>query len=399
MAELHFHISLTNENSEFIMGLLNNSTYLDNSINNREETAALCASTEAEAMRYKYRERVTVGTDSNGKPVIKWAVGNTKAELQDSIARLKGPSAEPSLNTDVLFKDYAENWMETYRRAALKDSTFEREKYRVDKLVKAFGERPISSITPDDVQRYLNTMREKTFTYVRDILNTLKKLFDDAEADGQIPSNPARNKKIKNPAKGKQPPRELKEEERGQVKAAIPTLEKREDRIYLALCYYTGMRPGEVLALRWEDIDRANGVIHVRRAASRLINKYIISDPKTASGHRDVPLLGELVTVLEPFEEIGYLFHDERGDIYTEQMKRRMVERIKKKTGIDKRITSYFFRHNYATMMAEVGVTQKATQAIMGHANPTTTMMYYQHVTPTMIKGAREQMQSAFACL
>lgn len=399
-APISLNISLTDASGRPIIEALNNLTIFDNCRWGEAKMYAF-GETEAEVMKYKYKERVTVGIDASGKPIAKWAVGNTRAALQEGIARLKGApiviEPESVQSGDVLFGDYARNWMETYRRPTLKDSTFVQERYKINKFISVFGDQPICSITPDDVQRFLNTMRDNAKSYVRDMLCLLRKLFDAAEEDRLIADNPARSRKVKNPAKGKQPPKELTEEERKLIKEAIPRLTKCGDRMCLALLFYTGMRPEELIALRWEDID--GGIIHVQRAASRVVNEHVVSDTKTENGRRNIPLLPALAAVLEPVRGSGYLLHDKAGGLYTHQMQKRMWERIRKEAGLPKHITQYHLRHNFATMMAEAGVNEKAAQALMGHASPSTTMTYYQHPTAKLISEAGDKMQEAFSSL
>ena len=79
------------------------------------------------------------------------------------------------------------------------------------------------------------------------------------------------------------------------------------DRLYMAIVAFTGMRRGEVLGLRWEDIDLANNVIHVSRNVTHTSNAPIVGEPKTEKGKRDVPIMEELKKYLVPMKESGFI--------------------------------------------------------------------------------------------
>lgn len=92
----------------------------------------------------------------------------------------------------------------------------------------------------------------------------------------------------------------------------------------MALMVFTGMRRGEVLGLRWEDIDFEKKLITVSRAVSYTTNQPIVSEPKTQSGKRTIPLNDQLVEFLKPLQDSGYVVG---GEAPPTQMVYRRIER------------------------------------------------------------------------
>ena len=79
-----------------------------------------------------------------------------------------------------------------------------------------------------------------------------------------------------------------------------------DDRRMMALMMLTGMRRGEALGLRWEDIDLSVGLIHIQRNVTYAQNQPFIGTPKTAKGERDVPINNMLLSHLEPIQKEGF---------------------------------------------------------------------------------------------
>lgn len=132
-------------------------------------------------------------------------------------------------------------------------------------------------------------------------------IMDSALRDGWISINPAKDHRIFNPSP-KQPilRNALSLDILREIISSLWGL-GRHDRLYLSLIIFTGMRRGEVLALRWEDIDFEENVINVQRNVTYTNNQPFIGSPKTNSGYRAVPILNELLSFLSPYEESGFI--------------------------------------------------------------------------------------------
>ena len=151
------------------------------------------------------------------------------------------------------------------------------------------------------------------------------------------------------------------------------------------ICLYAGLRRGEALALRQEDIDRKARVIHVTKAVEFVGNQPHIKPPKTDTGVRDVTI----PTVLMPHIPTGkgFLFPGEDADHpMTKTMYRKRWLAYCREIGYD--ITAHQLRHGYATYLYEAGVPVLAAQKLLGHADASTTMNIYTHLRERQEKSA-----------
>ena len=150
------------------------------------------------------------------------------------------------------------------------------------------------------------------------------------------------------------------------------------DRPLWATAFYAGLRRGELIALRWEDVDLATGVIHVRRGWDAVEGEIA---PKSRQGRRDVPIPAVLRDHL--------LEHrmNSTGDVRvfaSDRQVRSQAERAAKRwqdRGLD-RLTPHDARHTYASLMIAAGVNAKALSTYMGHANIAITLDLYGHLMP-----------------
>ncbi len=145
----------------------------------------------------------------------------------------------------------------------------------------------------------------------------------------------------------------------------------------MSLLIYTGERRGEVLGLRWEDIDFENGLISVQRAVTFVKGKPFVGEPKSKAGYREIPILPELKQCLEKYrKKEGYIIGDGEEPITETGFKRR-YERIGKQIDLHG-ATPHVFRHTFLTMASDK-VDTKTLQMIAGHSSYTITFNRYVH--------------------
>ena len=151
------------------------------------------------------------------------------------------------------------------------------------------------------------------------------------------------------------------------------------DRLYLSLVIFTGMRRGEVLGLRWEDINLEQNYILVRRNVTYTNNQPLIGTPKTKNGFRSIPIIPDLINILSPNGQTGFIIHGEQTETpITLQSFRCMMTRIQKKIDL-KGATSHNFRHTIGTMLNDIGADVKKIKSILGQSDFKTTMDRYVH--------------------
>lgn len=344
------------------------------------------------------RDRVYLDSYTDGKQDFKWVSGDTKSKFYDAIvktyvrhgminrilAELSLPSLEDSPKGKViLFRDYKDKWLAslTNRPKPVKDTTLGGYKSYLTHLVEEFGDTSIFEITPFDIQQYFSEKSSQlTLKTLREHHQVLKQIFDYAmdDDDVELPRNPAKNKNIiVNYSEKDSVIREpLPSDIINEIINAIHDLPDDQRRL-MALYLFTGMRRGEVLGLRWEDIDFEDRFIHVRRNATYAKNDAKITTTKTENGVRSLPLYAELTELLHPIKKSGYIIGDKQTPI-TAMAYRWMFTKIKDAVEIHG-ATAHVFRHSYLTMLDEAGVDPKTLQYIAGHGNFSFTMNRYVH--------------------
>lgn len=192
------------------------------------------------------------------------------------------------------------------------------------------------------------------------------------------------------PSKKKKTRKALSPDQLKKIISQIPEkLADDTERRTMALMVFTGMRRGEVLGLRWEDIDFEKKLITVSRAVSYTTNQPIVSEPKTQSGKRTIPLNDQLVEFLKPLQDLGYVVGGEAPP--TQMVYRRIERHIFQKVDTFG-ATPHVFRHSYISAMAEAGIDLKTIQHISGHSNVTTTMGIYAHTRLGLVQEAGDKV-------
>ena len=157
----------------------------------------------------------------------------------------------------------------------------------------------------------------------------------------------------------------------------------------ILLCLHTGMRIGEVCALKWEDIDIAQGIINVKRTIERIYiiengerrTELIISTPKTQNSIREIPLSKELIKVIKPLKKVV----NDTFFVLTNESKPtepRTYRNYYKSVLQNLKIPLLKFhglRHSFATRCIESQCDYKTVSVILGHANISTTLNLYVH--------------------
>ena len=240
---------------------------------------------------------------------------------------------------------------------------------------------------------------------VRNVHAMLSKALNDAVDVGLLPHNPAARSK---------PPRQRSISEKVDAWTANELREFLDfvafDRLYACwhLAAHTGMRRGELLGLRWEDIDLDGGTLSVRQTIVLEYTKPIISTPKSHEA-RVINLDPRSVDVLrthrgaqiaeqaqwgEDYFDSGLVFRREDGRLIHPDRLSQMYDRLVRLSGV-RRLKFHGLRHTHATLMLRAGVPLKVVSERLGHADPAFTLRVYQHVQ----SGMQEAAASAFAAL
>jgi len=335
-----------------------------------------------------HRLRVCIGFSDDGKPIIKQIQASSEPALADLAARTlliscrrsEFVSDPPSPVACPSFGQYTEEWIKTFKLQKLKPTTLKGYQAILrSHFYPVWEELPIDQITTKAVQDFLCARKNLSYKYLNDMRVFLAQIMDSALRDCWISVNPAKDHRIFNPSQ-KQPV-ERQALTIDFMKEIIPLLWSlnHHDRLYLALVIFTGMRRGEVLALRWEDISAEENLIHVKRNVTYTNNQPFVGTPKTKSGFRSVPILEDLLTFLSPFEKKGFIVYgDDSESPMTLTAFRWMMKRIHDTIDLHG-ATAHVFRHTMGTMLNDASADVKTIQSILGQSDFKTTMDRYVH--------------------
>jgi integrase len=339
----------------------------------------------------KRRMRVCIGYKDDGSPVVTQVSADTELELSDKIIQTVLKSArrsefvqiaervaaeeQPSIPT---FENYTEEWFRVYKAERIKRTTAGGYRSVIEgHFYPVWKDTPVDQIATKDIQVFLNKRKHLAEKSLKEMLTLLNSILESARIDGHIEKNPASDKRLVIPSTKKTKREALSLDAIKDIICSLHRLEER-DRRYMALLLFTGMRRGEILGLRWSDLDIQKNVIHVERNVTfpRGCNNPEIGTTKTESGVRDIPIVEGLYTFLRPLSGFGYII----GDInpITLCAHRRMMERINRTIDLHG-ATPHVFRHSFATLLNDTGTDIKTIEAIIGDADIQTTANRYIH--------------------
>ena len=326
-------------------------------------------------------------------------MNNMRYELENGNAILK-PSA-------LKLCDWMAEWHKLYT-AHLSPTTRSGYKQQIDfRIVPSLGKIPLNSLKTNDIQAWVNWLSHDeglSAQTVKNIFLNLSSALEVARKQKMIPSNPCEDIIL--------PP--LK-----QYKAQVYTPEQTKKMLTVAkgtdmyliavIEAYLGIRKGEIAALKWEDIDLVNGVIHIARSRVTVNGKVVEKSPKSEAGIRDLWLGAETLKIFQTeyekylvetkkagFNATGYVIHKPNGDPYIPDSISQKWERFRDANKFP-RIRFHDLRHTCATTMIANGVDPKTVQTRLGHSDIQVTLNTYSHCLPEMNKAAGDKMDSIFS--
>ena len=172
------------------------------------------------------------------------------------------------------------------------------------------------------------------------------------------------------------------------------------------------MRQGEMLALRWQDVDLKNAVVSVRRTLTRSGGKVVFGEPKTKKSRRSIRLTPQAMEVLrahlkrqlrdieilgDRYQDQGLVFSTDTGaPINPSNLRQRGFAPLLKRAGLP-RMRFHDLRHTCATLLLSRGVHPKIVQELLGHATIAITLDTYSHAMPSMGDATAKAMEDALA--
>lgn len=348
--------------------------------------------------------KMQIGWSDNGKPKVKCIYGKT---LPEAKRKLKEYREEFIKNDRVstqsgTVKAYMNNWLVSVKKLQVKPSSYDKIEYSLENLIyPSIGNVQLASLTADDIQSLINNVNDNySFSTVTQVYHIIKDCLKLAVIKRNLAFNPALGAVL--PKRKKEEMENVKffndEEVARIVNEATKQTTTTQSNVHrlgwaLVLLLYTGMRYGELSALKWENVDFENKQIEIKATLSRVKNRnkvdgdraYILveQEPKTKASKRVLPLNNKaLEAICEMKKVTGRFAHvlvNRNGEHIVPSSFQNIITAVLTNCNIEKR-GAHTFRHTFASMLFKKGVDVKTVSELLGHSNVTVTYNTYIHL-------------------
>lgn len=363
----------------------------------------------------RWEARYICGYQENGRAKYKSIYGKTYLEVRNAKRAMDAEQILPGpiiKSTEITYGTLLEDWLETIR-IEVKESTYSRYVFLIDRHIKPeLGKIRLAKLTAAKIEYFIyqklqdgrldgkGGLSPKTVSGLVSVIR-LSLIFAENRNYGCM-----KTASVKNPRQTPSRMQILSEEEQKKLESCIM---ERFDTIHMGILVslYTGLRIGEICALRWGDIDEEGGTLTVQRTLMRIQNtdeikfaktKLIMDTPKTECSSRMIPIPSFLSKVLEMNRKRDSAYILTGSERYLEP--RRYYSKYKKileECGLQ-RFTYHTLRHTFATRCIENGFDLKSLSEILGHANVSTTLQRYVHPSMNLKRRHMEQLEKISIC-
>lgn len=273
-----------------------------------------------------------------------------------------------------------------------------------------FGSKQLNEITHDFIESQCNILLTKggckqnglSAKTVSDILSLIRNILQFAIKKGKNISCDAHSIQIKRQVK------EMRVLSLAEQKKLCKYLHSDLSayNIGILLCLFTGLRVGEICALRWEDISFSEQTIHIHHTVQRIQNrnmseqktKIVVTTPKSACSVRTIPIPHDLINILASYKAnaTGYLLTNSEQRIIEPRTMQNRFKKALEKSSVDP-ANYHSLRHTFATRCVELGFDVKSLSEILGHASVKITMDRYVHPSMELKKENMQRLSSLLA--
>lgn len=347
-----------------------------------------------------------IGRDEKGERKQKWFSGYEKERDAERamIEKIKeindGAFVEES---DETIAEFMENWL-TNKKNQVRPGTWKSYSWLINThLIPHLGKVKVFQLKPRHLndlynQKLLNTISANS---IKKLHGLIKDALDEGIGFGDI---------SKNVANAVTPPRVKKVKfevwNEAQLKVFLESAKSNRFYVVFDLAASTGMRIGEILGLRWKDVDLEVGKVSIRQAYTKAHSGYEFHEPKTASGERSVALFPDTIELLRKhqseqereknenqpiYNDHGLVIQTHIGTPVSPRNLSREYYKILEKLDLPK-IRFHDLRHTHASILLKRGVHAKIVQERLGHSSITITLDTYSHVLPGLQEAALKSL-------
>ena len=357
-----------------------------------------------------YRGAYTVHTAQG--PKRKYVSGKTREEVRQKLteamaARDKGIVVD---DKNLTVGEYLDSWLKDAVRGTVRESTYSRDKYLAENHIRlALGRVKLKNLNAMHLQGLYRDRLDfgLSASTVQKIHHVLRKALTQAVRWDLIARNPADNVKAPTPV-----PKEMHPLSAEQARQLLEAAQGDRLSALYVLAIHTGMRRGELLGLRWEDVDldATTPTVRVRRTITRKGKggSYTLGEPKTKNSRRTIRLTPKAVEALRShrarqaqeklqagslYADQGLVFAGEGGGLINpSNLRNRSFKPLVGCAGLPP-ITFHDLRHTCASLLFQRNVHPKFVQELLGHASVAITLDTYSHMLPGMGGEAADAMK------
>lgn len=303
--------------------------------------------------------------------------------------------------------EYITDWLENVHKSKLRLSVYLNYKKHVRHIVADLGNIWLQKLTPQQVQNFAAKKLNEGISpkYVREMLGVLSLALNNAVKWGYLSRNVCDLV-----TKPRVPKHEIAPLTLDQAQRFRQHIQGHRLEVLITMAVVTGMRRGELLSLRWSDIDFQRGILQVMHTVDRLTgHSYVEGEPKTASGMRSIRIPVFLLDMLRqhraeqlkrksqinnweekdlvfPNLRGGYLHPNHMGEAFRELLEQAELPLIR----------FHDLRHSAATILLSMGVNIKVIQELLGHSDIAITLRVYGHLLPSMQQEVVDRWDDVF---
>lgn len=364
---------------------------------------------------------VDIGRDNDGKRKKKGKGGfRTQKEAKEAAAIMEAEMANGAFVDEkkITFGELADQWFEEHSKD-IKPTTQQIYQFGIKKLKLFFDNVPAKNITKVNYQKVLTELFEANLSQsaLRSIHLCANMIFNYACRFDILKNNPVQYTKI---PRSKVSLADLENEkdlpkylEKNELQLFLETVKKHDTSNHYAMfstLAYTGMRRGELSALKWNDIDFTNKTINITKNVfiPGSVKDYILQTPKTKQSKRTISVSDNILSTLSKLrtaqkqeqmrhrdewhdENFVFLAQNSYGYPISPRTIWTVMRKNLKRSGLSISLSPHSLRHTHTSLLAEAGVSLEAIMERLGHANDTITRTIYLHVTKETKKDAAQK--------
>lgn len=343
------------------------------------------------------------------------------AALKEFERKTSGKNYE---DTNITFEEMAQDWLDVYSETDVKVSTIRVRNHEIGHLNRYFAKYKIKDITKRMYQNALNDLKKKenlAHNTISGIHGTGRMIFKRAIEQDYLLVDPTefafipKDKKTVEDIENQNV--EEKYLEKHELKEFLETAKNYgeiDDYVIFLTLAWTGLRVGELLALKWKDINFEEQTINITKTYYNPKNNtkmYQLLPPKTKGSIRNIDVEDEVIAALKKHQikqkevklEVGKEYYDKDfvfGRLnppyfgyphFIKTIENRMESLLKKTPSIKKRLTPHSLRHTHTSLLAEAGVELLQIMDRLGHTEDETTTQVYLHITKDRKKEASQK--------